>query len=625
MFLKRNFKTSLIAIAVSTSLYAADAPIVNESFDSAIEDAAALFQGKIDDNNQTIVKIQDLQINGMTIPLGEIWTNELLNELNNEYREISIQPLNMQQLMGQTSSREWEDNYRLASSVTVGAEELIIAVQLIDIDRESVIGTKTITIPKSPELAPLIMPESGSGIAINDFYEPDDASSPNELVIGVAAEGHTIGGESDEDWFTFTTGDDGEMITAYTSSSLDTKIFLYSDDTSYSIDSNDDGGEDSNARLSFLAEPNTTYFLKVEGYGSDDVGSYTLHTSAETYVMPEDEPNNNSSDAVEIPFGEEYQSGLMPGSDVDWYKITAPDSPQLITIQTLSGMDTQLEVFGPNSSSISIGSDDDGGNDSNAKLMFPSEPDAVYYIKVEGYDGDNVRPYKLGMNSESYEIPEDEPNNSFDSAIQLDFGDEYESGLMPSTDVDYFRIELPQNIESSSSVSFQTTGGLDTQIELYDDDHIFLTENDDSGEENNALASTMAGDNEHIFVKVTGYDSEDVGTYSLVHSITETTDISFGEKFTGRFSSENGIAIFKLEIPEDVEGSQLIVETRGYLDTQMSITNDNGRDLGSNDDDGDDENARLSVHVSAGDVLFIEVSPYDSDNYGQFELVHNIQ
>ncbi len=625
MFLKRNLKASLIAIAVSTSLYATEAPVVNESFEAAIEDAASLFDGKVDDNSETIVKIQDLQINGMTIPLGEIWTNELLNELNSDYSEIAIQPLNMQQLMGQTSDREWEDNYRLASSVTVGAEELIIAVQLIDVDRESVIATKTLTIPKSPELAPLIMPESGSGIAINDFYEPDDAASPNELVIGGATEGHTLGGESDEDWYTFTTGDEGAMITAYTTSGLDTKIFLYSDDTSYSMDSNDDGGEDSNARLSFLAEPNTTYFLKVEGYGSDDVGPYTLHTTSESYEMPEDEPNNNASDAVEIPFGEEYNSGLMPGSDVDWYTITAPDSPQLVTIQTFSDMDTQLEIFGPNSSSLSLGSNDDGGNDSNAKLMFPSEPDAVYYIKIEGYDGDNVGLYRLGMSSEEYEMPEDEPNNSFDSAIEIDFGDEYVSGLMPASDVDYYRVELPRDIESNSSVSFATTGELDTQMELYDQNHVFLNENDDSGEGNNALLSAMVGDNEHFYVKVTGYESGDMGEYSLVQSITETTDITFGEEFSGRLSADNNIALFKLEVPEDIDGSQLIVETRGYLDTQMSITNSKGQDLGSNDDDGEDENARLSIHISAGDVIYIEVSPYDSDNYGQFELVHTLQ
>jgi len=625
MFLEKRFTASLIAIAVSSSLYAAEAPVVNTDFESAIESAASLFQGKIDDDSQTLVKIQDLQINGIPIPLGEIWTNELLNELNNAFDEISVQPLNMQQLMGQTSSRVWEHNYRLASSVTVAADELIITVQLVDIGRESVIGTKTLTIPKSLELAPLIIPVSGSGMAISDFYEPDGVNLPNELIIGHTAEGHTLGSEEDEDWYTFTTGDESQLITAYTSSNLDTKLFLYSDDTSYSMDSNDDGGEDSNARLSFLGEPNTTYFLKVVGYDEEDTGPYTLHTLAETYEMPEDEPNNSSSDAVEIPFGEEYQSGLMPSSDVDWYTITALDSPQMITVQTHSNMDTQLEVYGPNSSSSSLGSNDDGGEDSNAKLSFASEPGGVYYIKVEGYESEDVGPYSLTMSSESYEMPEDEPNNSFDSATEVEFGAEYESGLMPPNDIDYFRIEVPRRTDGGSSISFQTTGSLDTQMELYDENHTFLTDNDDGGEENNALVSTMIGANSVFFVKVTGYDSEDVGPYTLIQSVTETTDIPFGDLYNGTLSAEKSVAVYKLEIPADIDGSQLIVETQGYLDTEMSISNSEGQDLGTDDDGGEDENARLSVHIEAGDVLYIEVTPYDSDNYGMFELVHTVQ
>ncbi len=537
----------------------------------------------------------------------------------------------------------------------------------------------------------------------------------------------------DENIFVFTSSATPEYVTVYTESTIDTKIEVYGPNLSSSLlTEDDDGGEDSNGKVSFLTEPESMYQIKVKGYDDETRGRFSLHSSAISIEIAEDEPNNTIDDANTITFGELYSSSLMPLNDTDFYRIYIPanfsrgklmtletvgevdtklslyDSnknlvaenddggegnnalissilgaqghfyvkvvpyenelgpyqikqtvvdatdidfetpyngnlsaqssinllkftiPQRfrdthITIQTKGSLDTQMELFDPYGAII--GKSDDEGEENNALTTLPVSKGDVLYAKVNLYNSENYGSYSLHITPVTIDLDEDEPNNSMGTAFDITFGDAYEGSITPTGDVDFYRVELPRRSSPTDFVTFSTIGDeVDTKITLLDESGNELATNDDGGEGDNAQISTVVGNNSFFFIKVEPYGT-DTGVYGIELTQNDVAEVPFDQPkggFRSEFSDENPIQLFSIEVPSNTGSSEITIETRGNLDTKMRVYNSSGEEVGSSDDEGNGENARLALAVNGGDMLFIIVEPYSDDHYGSFTLHHRL-
>ena len=112
------------------------------------------------------------------------------------------------------------------------------------------------------------------------------AQTPRELRFGNWVSGKLREGE--EQWFSVRPSGQGFLVVE-TSGDTDTVLEAYDDSRSL-IAENDDGGDDSNARLEVFAEAGKTYLFKLKCYEDEEGGPYRIRASFET-IPPDTERN----------------------------------------------------------------------------------------------------------------------------------------------------------------------------------------------------------------------------------------------------------------------------------------------------------------------------------------------
>ena len=116
-----------------------------------------------------------------------------------------------------------------------------------------------------------------------DAFEPDNSTIQyTSLTITTVnqTQDHTLHSSTDEDWFRFQ-GVPGRVYTFYSTGNSDTQIFLYQNDGTTLIESDDDDGDGFNFNLQCAFTVNAYYKLKVNGWGGSG-GAYVFNYSYTT-------------------------------------------------------------------------------------------------------------------------------------------------------------------------------------------------------------------------------------------------------------------------------------------------------------------------------------------------------
>ncbi len=130
--------------------------------------------------------------------------------------------------------------------------------------------------------------------------EPNDdcsqASGP--LTVGSFFDGEITAG--DYDWYEFTAAG-GECVIFETHAqgaepTVDTYMYLYADDCTTELATDDDGGAGAYSKIRYDFTAAGTYYVVVRGYGSTSAGFYTLTADA----CPEPPPNVDCSTAIDL-------------------------------------------------------------------------------------------------------------------------------------------------------------------------------------------------------------------------------------------------------------------------------------------------------------------------------------
>ena len=224
------------------------------------------------------------------------------------------------------------------------------------------------------------------------------------------------------------------------------------------------------------------------------------------------------------------------------------------------------------------------------------------------------------------------PGFAGDDAEPLFIGETILGNSLDSADnVDLFVVEFPQELEGSNLV-VGTRGSLDTVMGLYtapsDAEPRLLCQVDDVGTDINAAINMPLRAGTYLF-EISAFFGE-TGDYDIFAETGDEVQSRLGESqsdvlpgfagddaeplfigetiFGNSLDSADNVDLFVVEFPQELEGSNLVVGTRGSLDTVMGLytapSDAEPRLLCQVDDVGTDINAAINMPLRAGTYLF---------------------
>ena len=215
---------------------------------------------------------------------------------------------------------------------------------------------------------------------------------------------------------------------------LDTVAVLYDEDGNF-LAANDNGGRVGEP-LNFLIWATLdagTYYLEVEThFFFFDTGPYQVrvNTIADTTGI---------SDAEEVEVGS-FQNGLIdPEEDEDYFQFTLDEETDVILRAGPPVTDTVGELLDNNGTSLATNDDGFVLGRSRQFLIRRKLAAGTYYVKVKAFSEEDT-----GLYSFHVEAVTTEPGSGIADALSLEFGELGAGRIDPSSDADYFKIELSE-------------------------------------------------------------------------------------------------------------------------------------------------------------------------------------
>jgi hypothetical protein len=275
---------------------------------------------------------------------------------------------------------------------------------------------------------------------------------------------------------------------------------------------NDDGGENLDARLVFIAPRAGEYTIRVRPYGEGETGRYTVRARQ----LP---PARTSPVTEPIAFGATVNSiladddaVLTTGQSYREYRFTAREGQRIQITLDSSDFDATLGVgLGSGPGMGEIFRNDDAGNGTDARLAFVAPVDGDYTIRVYSYSEGESGRFRLSL----MELPPAPTSRRLEVGVSV-------TDLI--TDID------PRNEDNTPyhEWTFQANRGESFLIDLSSDDFdamlevgtlsggyfSVLDENDDSVGLDSRIIFTAPDTGEYVVRARSYYDSAR-GTYTL--------------------------------------------------------------------------------------------------------------
>jgi len=443
-----------------------------------------------------VIAVAGLQAEGRETQLGELFamitTSRLVNKQDSRITVLAGQHLEVIRRssllpMGYPDIETGlPPDYVVNGKAYLAAGTLYIAVQIIHLPEAIVAGGIELAFPASDAMRDLLR----SSVAQDegwDPYEPDSQDQPGRLYPGEPVSGHTIMPEGDEDWFLVEVEglEGGGFMSIYTRGTTDTYMEVYGPDDPYVLLVENDDSEDNNPRVGFSVATGQKYWVKVRGYDESTTGSYLIVAEIEMYGEDPAEPNNRMEEASPLVVdGEWFSSLILPVGDVDWYAVEVPAAAGeylLLTVETGGEIDTYMDLY--NEHAELLMSDDDSGDENNARISMLIERPGRHYARVMHFEDNGAGPYRICARIGRVPLDEYEPNNSVESATPVAVDEEVQSHtFVHAEDVDWLTFSLA----SGGTVVIETGGDTDTVMSLFDQAENLIDEDDDGGRDANA-------------------------------------------------------------------------------------------------------------------------------------------
>lgn len=406
----------------------------------------------------------------------------------------------------------------------------------------------------------------------------------------------------------------------------------------------DDGGDDFNARLTFTAPWDATYYLAAQAFGQA-TGTYTLSVGEQAgppIPQPQPQPGPQPPVGGEIPgdpsstarlqIGQPSTSALDFPGDEDWFAVTL-QAGTAYTIDmegqptgrgTLS--DPLVRLQDPNGNIV--GQDDDGGEGFNASLTIQPGFSGTYYVVARAFS-DATGTYTLTVGDRG-QLSDDYADTPATRG-QLALGRSVAGNLELNGDVDWFGITLQAGMTYTFDLEGEPTGQgtlSDPLLSIHEASGRELARDDDGGTGFNSRLTFTPPRNGTYYLAAQAFGSA-TGTYRLSagQGAAFTDDYASNPGTGGRLSIGGSINA-SLETPGDQDwfavqltggiAYQIAMEGsttgRGSLsDPKVAILDAQSRELGVDDDGGQGLNSLLRFVAPATGTYYVNAHAFGSE------------
>ncbi len=185
---------------------------------------------------------------------------------------------------------------------------------------------------------------------------------------------------------------------------------------------------------------------------------WMVPTQAMPWQQPElsaDEPNDTFGSASSITTGGAIQGTIAPSGDVDWYALTVDHQGELqIAITNVATeLAINVRVWNANKDTVSAWFAPLAAGGDTLAVVDLAEP-GRYYLEVADSAGnaDSGQAYEL-QTIFTATADRDERNDSFGRAAHLAFDQPQQANILPSGDVDWYRLAVVEHGELSVQIS----------------------------------------------------------------------------------------------------------------------------------------------------------------------------
>jgi hypothetical protein len=341
------------------------------------------------------------------------------------------------------------------------------------------------------------------------------------------------------------------------------------------------------------------------------------------------EPDSRES-PLRVNPGEAPMERTLHANDEDWFMVQALENGILV-VETTGAMDTLMALFAPGAATP-VQEDDDSGEGTNALIEYPVTTGQTVLVRVSGYDGETGS-YRFSTILEPL-TPRVGLNDTRERALPLPLDGESRRHTLDAPEkAKWYSLTIP---EGGGVLQARTTGSLDMLMELYDAQGRKLAEDDDSGEDGNALLSMLLQAGQY-YLKLYEYEGNQ-GIYRLEAKLValgpadqyepddtreEAKPITLGSPQNRNFNHPGDIDWAVLDLRQaGTYGISARPPRDNGLDTYIELHDASGQLLGEDDDGGRNLDSYLEAELEVG-RYYIKVWQLDAEvpGDGGYELL----
>jgi len=412
------------------------------------------------------------------------------------------------------------------------------------------------------------------------------AQNTQELRIDSFLSGNLNMGQ--EIWYSVRTPSAG-ILSVSTTSNIDTFLEAYDAQRNF-ITEDDDGGENLNANIQMRVQANTTYLFKLRCYSNAESGPFRIFAEHKPLTF--------------LSSGTAVSGNIIQGQPI-WYVIQTTSTGYL-TVETTGNTDTYLQINNEDFDYIQY--DDDSGEYPNARVKIHVTAGEIYYILLNAH---NSGAFRITAANQPYPVPAQLAVSSF------------LNGYLTAGGENWYSVRAAQ----SGYLTVETSGNIDTVLNVYDSNYNHLAYDDDSAGYPNPRIKLEVTQGQVYLFALSGIESNISGSYRIMASsqpYPAPVPLNVGTFING-YLEQYGEYWYSVRT---ATRGNLIVETTGSTDTVLWAYDSSYNLLDQNDDTWNEDyeyvnrNARIVLNTAANQTYIFRLTGFGE---GAFRLLAGME
>jgi hypothetical protein len=335
-------------------------------------------------------------------------------------------------------------------------------------------------------------------------------------------------------------------------------------------------------------------------------------------TAPVDDHADERAGATGIRTGRFTPGEIHESNDVDWFRFRTQSAGQWV-ISTRGDLDTTCALY---LAGEEVTNDDDSGDALNCRIERSLQANRDYFVKVESF-GTRTGNYELVV------VPPPTPDdhgNTIETSSVLGSETSTSGSIGSAGDVDVFGFTA----QFTGVYQLRTVGISDTMCRLLSLRGAELDSDDNSGILWNCEIERRLDAGTTYFFAISHSDAEGTGSYWFFLSAPEgsPSDDHGNGVSAATLIGDHGSTPGVIELDGDRDYFQFFasrdgdwtIETSSDVDTVCQLLSDDGAQIASNDDAGDDRNCRMTARLVGGTRYAVEVRLFGAGRTGAYRL-----